>query len=301
MVSASALELSPETPGATSPTSEAVGLLAFVWLALVVLTVLLAVGAWLAFVFHRRSVVRASSTALRDLEELNQRSRNLIVHHPPIAHVFKTSAKSKAHYDKYDLASHLTVCVLEHEAFFEREIALRNLSLRQFGVYQHDVVAIRHQRLGRSGHPRIPVAKFAAIELKLFERANLTEPIPKAAVRSTLDYTSPKGQNSYSRQVSWNFDQLVSGLKEAQDGRARKSTVQALRQRERSLMTPSLRMKVLRRDQFRCKMCGASSQDGANLHVDHIVPVSRGGLTLIENLQILCQPCNIGKSNTFVG
>jgi 5-methylcytosine-specific restriction endonuclease McrA len=37
--------------------------------------------------------------------------------------------------------------------------------------------------------------------------------------------------------------------------------------------------------------------DGVTLHVDHIVPVSRGGLTLDDNLQTLCQECNLGKSN----
>ena len=48
-------------------------------------------------------------------------------------------------------------------------------------------------------------------------------------------------------------------------------------------------------------MCGASAADGATLHIDHIVPVSLGGRTVQENLQTLCQSCNLGKSNRFVG
>jgi 5-methylcytosine-specific restriction endonuclease McrA len=74
-----------------------------------------------------------------------------------------------------------------------------------------------------------------------------------------------------------------------------------MRARERSLMTNHLRMTVLRRDAFRCRMCGATASDGAQLHVDHINPVSRGGRTVSENLQTLCAPCNLGKSNRFVG
>jgi hypothetical protein len=54
---------------------------------------------------------------------------------------------------------------------------------------------------------------------------------------------------------------------------------------------------VLMRDGAKCRLCGASPQSGAKLHVDHIVPWSRGGETVIENLQVLCEQCNIGKSN----
>lgn len=54
---------------------------------------------------------------------------------------------------------------------------------------------------------------------------------------------------------------------------------------------------VLMKDGAKCKLCGATPQDGARLHVDHIIPWSKGGETVYENLQILCETCNIGKSN----
>lgn len=64
---------------------------------------------------------------------------------------------------------------------------------------------------------------------------------------------------------------------------------------ERAKMTPRLRYSVIKRDGYRCRACGASVQDGARLHVDHIEPVSRGGRTVTENLQTLCASCNAGK------
>lgn len=64
---------------------------------------------------------------------------------------------------------------------------------------------------------------------------------------------------------------------------------------------PSLRLrfKVMLRDNFTCQHCGASpaKQLGVELHIDHIIPWSKGGETTLRNLQTLCSNCNLGKSN----
>ena len=64
---------------------------------------------------------------------------------------------------------------------------------------------------------------------------------------------------------------------------------------------PSLRLrwKVLQRDRFTCCACGSSPAitPGVELQVDHILPWSKGGETVLENLQTLCSICNLGKSN----
>lgn len=55
-----------------------------------------------------------------------------------------------------------------------------------------------------------------------------------------------------------------------------------------------LRLSVFERDRYSCKYCGVSA-DPSQLHADHIFPVSLGGLTVTENLQTLCAPCNLRK------
>lgn len=64
--------------------------------------------------------------------------------------------------------------------------------------------------------------------------------------------------------------------------------------KERNKMTNSLRYDVLRRDGFKCRSCGANGGE-SQLEIDHITPVSRGGLTELDNLQALCFGCNRGK------
>lgn len=60
-----------------------------------------------------------------------------------------------------------------------------------------------------------------------------------------------------------------------------------------------LRFLVMSRDNFKCCMCGRTpaTTPGLELHIDHIKPWSKGGETIIENLQTLCQDCNLGKSD----
>jgi len=69
--------------------------------------------------------------------------------------------------------------------------------------------------------------------------------------------------------------------------------------RERVKMTRSLRFKVLNRDGFRCKYCGSTAEE-APLHVDHVVPIARGGKTRLSNLVTSCSPCNLGKSTKLL-
>ena len=58
--------------------------------------------------------------------------------------------------------------------------------------------------------------------------------------------------------------------------------------------------KVFKKDGFRCIACGRSASDGVKLQVDHKTPCSLGGLTELNNLQTLCNECNLSKSNKFI-
>lgn len=68
---------------------------------------------------------------------------------------------------------------------------------------------------------------------------------------------------------------------------------------QRALMTSKLRQHIKERDGYACKQCGASVQQEPNLllEIDHIIPVSKGGLTAEDNLQTLCWRCNRKKGS----
>lgn len=91
------------------------------------------------------------------------------------------------------------------------------------------------------------------------------------------------------------FKSLDKVYQDVKNGVVRKEEKERFAKEQRAAMTPSLRYDILQRDGFRCQLCGATQADGAKLHVDHIIPVSKGGKTVPENLRTLCEECNIGK------
>lgn len=57
-----------------------------------------------------------------------------------------------------------------------------------------------------------------------------------------------------------------------------------------------LRFEILRRDNHTCRYCGATAPD-VKLTVDHVIPVTLGGLDEPSNLVAACVDCNAGKSS----
>jgi HNH endonuclease len=55
-------------------------------------------------------------------------------------------------------------------------------------------------------------------------------------------------------------------------------------------------LKVVRRDGQMCQLCAKNVLDN-ELHLDHVIPVSRGGTSTVENLRVLCAECNLKKKS----
>lgn len=110
-----------------------------------------------------------------------------------------------------------------------------------------------------------------------------------------VEYTSPKGNNSYRREETLDVDDMTDVFNAIEQIEERKRSAEYQRQ----LLTPKLRKEILDRDGHKCVICGRSARDGIVLHVDHIIPVSKGGLTTRDNLRTLCQDCNLGKSDSY--
>ena len=71
------------------------------------------------------------------------------------------------------------------------------------------------------------------------------------------------------------------------------------RQEDQHAIAMGMRYQVLKRDRFRCVICGRSPATDltCQLHVDHVLVFSRGGKTRLDKLRSLCADCNLGKGD----
>jgi len=103
---------------------------------------------------------------------------------------------------------------------------------------------------------------------------------------------SKKGRSPWNKGMSW--------PKETKKKISRSKLVDSISSKpyyKRESITPRLRYLVFKRDNYRCKICGRSQEDGVILEVDHLDPNSKGGPYTLENLKTLCRDCNRGRSN----
>jgi HNH endonuclease len=76
--------------------------------------------------------------------------------------------------------------------------------------------------------------------------------------------------------------------------------------RKRAPLSPDVKKAVWVRDSGRCQRCGigdseAFRRDGEHLHFDHIIPFSLNGADTVNNIQLLCGPCNRAKAASLPG
>ena len=142
---------------------------------------------------------------------------------------------------------------------------------------------------------KVPEQVFYSIEQAAVQKMKLASPGTSFSRSVQVLYYTPQRGNKHEFNREYPCDRLI----ELQEEIKKTETYKARRDEERSKMTNSLRYDVMKRDGFRCVLCGASADDGVKLHVDHIIPVSKGGKTTIENLRTLCDRCNTGKRDKY--
>jgi predicted restriction endonuclease len=57
------------------------------------------------------------------------------------------------------------------------------------------------------------------------------------------------------------------------------------------------KQEIMKRDNYRCVVCGRRREEGVELQVDHIKPKDQGGKATIENGETLCAQHNYLKKN----
>lgn len=123
------------------------------------------------------------------------------------------------------------------------------------------------------------------------------DPIGDLAVEALSDACFPSDTDSLvliKNHLNFHgaFDEAIQALTEAFNEFKKKK-------QNRSSISLKTRFEVLKADDYKCRICGASVKDeGVQLEVDHKLSRAEGGTDDKSNLWTLCFKCNRGKGTS---
>lgn len=260
-------------------------------------SILLSVGIILLCLrIHKKhiAIVKSGSIAYGSILSLNKK---YTFHDIQTQYTYAFYCDYKSKFDRFSLDEHFFNCIEKNITFYKNLIDYVDENRKMYNNYckEYDIL---YQETPQETIKqfRISFKTFKKIDRKLFAKAKL-RPITNTSVYCSVEYTSPAGRNYYIKEKTYPFYIIYDYFKKAQELIEQKATRRYQIKEERAKMSNSLRYDILKRDNCTCQMCGATLQDGVKLHVDHIIPVSKGGKTEWGNLRTLCDRCNLGKSN----
>jgi hypothetical protein len=212
-------------------------------------------------------------------------------------YVYDERVEYKAKIDQFDFESYLMYKAENNKDFFEDLILKVEFNLNLYKKYETKFKALNtHFDAKNTKNYFINLKRLIKVEAKMVDKIKL-KPMLDTEIEIIVRYTSPRGRNSYKSKATYPFYEIKSFYIQMLDSVEKRSTRSYQMKVERFKMTASMRYEVLVRDKATCQICGANKKDGVVLHVDHILPVAKGGKSTLENLRTLCDRCNLGKKD----
>lgn len=189
---------------------------------------------------------------------------------------------------------------------------VRSVSVNQYNEYGNYHSATLSRRFGSWNDALIKVGLTPEFSGRAFSDEELFENIEKVwvargkqPVRRDMNSKSLSSISSatYLRRFgTWNaalqafVDYINSEETESRQISNAQTNNTVRDKRDANLRT---RFLIMQRDNFKCCLCGASPANAPSvvLHIDHIIPWSKGGSTTFDNLRTLCDKCNLGKGD----
>lgn len=198
----------------------------------------------------------------------------------PIGYVIKYFYPNKGKYKEQ--IEKLRTLIEELETLKEAKVIIDNYK-KQYQEYIKDVPSFTLDLDENGFYSRLG---FATIDESILE------------IEYKFVYTSNGGMAQRSFSVPMTEENIIELINQLEN----KLTTTAQIKEQRALMTRKLRAYIKERDNYTCCICKNSVYNEPNLllEVDHIIPISKGGMTEENNLQTLCWKCNRAKADKII-
>ena len=158
------------------------------------------------------------------------------------------------------------------------------------GTSPYIAEAIRERRRTRALRNQAGITEKEA-ELRILGMKILLESNPNLEFRNGVPYHPPPTE-----------DDIAARAARRNELRSMRVYRQSIKVRVKRLGLPAdqiermTRQEIIDRDKSICYLCGKTCQHD-EIHLDHVIPLSRGGLHTKKNLKVSCSTCNLGKGS----
>jgi len=267
-------------------------------LVLCALVILLTLAPLVAYNFLEKyffNTVKKSSKVLSDIEAINNKIKYKNIKK---VYLYSYTCISRAEFNHFELDNYFIEIIGDNKSHFQNLIKAVECNKKEAIKYKKLLGKIdftKSKEIART--VKIPFRIYQRIERICYQEKILSNMVTDIEIVCRKEYTTPTGRTHTWIDETYNYKQLLHFYEKAQIIKEQREIRRGQIEYERSLMTNSLRYEILRRDNYKCQICGSTVKDGVKLHIDHIVPVSKGGHTTPDNLRVLCDRCNLGKSD----
>ncbi len=239
-----------------------------------------------------------NSVCLKQLNEINSRYK----FYPYINYNQSHTYDNEKLYDNISCKDYLIYQLQFYSIKISNQINKINDNRQLYSNYLSEIKDISQFGQFQSSIGKLKLEKLVKKEKQLIEKQILRAPVTQFTLSVTLYCSKINGQVYSRKSEIFSAGEVLTFIKRINRKNGNFYTDReiwdAICRVERGKVSNKLRFLIYSRDGYRCRKCGISDRY-AQLEIDHIIPISKGGKTTYDNLQTLCHKCNVEKSNSL--
>lgn len=173
-----------------------------------------------------------------------------------------------------------------------------NINRQKYSEYFNEVKSITQFGSFQTSTGILKLNKLLKEERRLVEKQTYSAPVRQFILTVTLYCSTINGRIYGRKSEKFSADDIFALAKRLNNKNGNfyndREIWDAICRVERGKVSNKMRFSIYERDGYRCCKCGVSDRY-AQMEIDHIIPIAKGGKSTYDNLQTLCHKCNVEK------
>lgn len=245
-----------------------------------------------------KDFVLQNSVCLKQLNELNSRYN----FYPYVSFDQSHTYDNKNFYNTISCEDYLIYQLQFIRKKIFDQIDKVNSNKRMYSSYKNEVKNINQFGKFDVSTGKLKLDKLVGIEKKFIEKQTIQAPVTQFSLTVTLYCSTINGKIRGRKRENFSVDDVLTIIKRLANRRGAfycdREIWDAICRVERGKVSNKMRFSIYARDGHRCCNCGIPDRY-AQLEIDHIIPIAKGGKTTYNNLQTLCHRCNVKKGDSL--